>query len=242
MTEITRTVNEVIENAYKIIGEFSEDNPLTQDKTVDALKLLNQLLDSYASTPARIAYDSLLTFNLVIDQTDYIFSRAIGADVDSDKIIRIKYITLKNADVIYPVHLDPDEVFFNNIRDENRSHRPRNAYFQNQMEGSKLVFFTKPDVAYECTIKAKFIIDEVTLNTPLIQIPANYHRFLNYALAKELNSHFEGSIWDNKREQIYQTELRQVSDYSDLDLTARTGAALKPYTRGVSRGEFFSGY
>lgn len=241
MTVITRTSNSIIENAYKLIGIFSEDRALEGGRVTEALSLLNQLLDQYASVNTRIAYDSLLNFTLTAGKQDYTFSKAIGADVDSQKIVRIKFINLTDGDFSYPVRIQPDEFFFNKTRNLISTTRPTDAYFQNQIEGSKLVFFTKPDKNYGCTIKAKFVIQSVDLNEVLNEVPSYYHMFLEYALARVLQNHYPGSIWDQIKEDFYQKMLIDISDASDVDLDARTGVALKDFGSGVSLEDFLSG-
>jgi hypothetical protein len=242
MAVITRTVNSIIDGAYKIIGLYSEERAMDQGRTTEALYYLNALLDQYASNQTRIAYDGRLSFNLVADQSEYIISKAIGADVDSNKIAHIKYITVTDGDFVWPVQLQPDDFYFTNKRDINQTGRPNQVFFQNEVNGSKLVFFTKPDKVYQCNIKGKFVLDAVELSQPLDEVPAYYHMFLEYALARILHVHYSGSNWGQVREDEYIRLLNSISDISDMDLSANTGASLKNTRDNYTHGDFLNGY
>jgi hypothetical protein len=247
MTIITRTVNTIIEGAYKLIGVFSEDRALEGGRVTEGLGLLQEILDHYASVDTRIAWDAPLTFNLVIGQTEYTFSKSGAADVNSNRIVELKYITIQDSDYNYPVIIQPDEYYFNRRIALNVSARPVEAYFQNALdqansaEESKIIFFSKPDETYTCVIKAKFVLDAVSLSQPLDEVPTYYHRFLKYALARSLNDSYPGSTWDIKKENEYKMMLENIINASDINLETRTGAALKANYRGGSLSEFLNG-
>ncbi len=240
MTVITRTVNTIIENAYKLIGLYSEDRALEQSRTTEGLYLLNALLDHYASNDKRIAYNSLLSFNLVIGQTTYSFSKKVGASVDSNRIVDLKYIILEDDDKNYPVNIQPDQFYFNNIRKTNVINRPIDAYFQNDIDESRIIFFTKPAKAYPITLKAKFVIDAVELSQPLDEVPAYMHLFLGYALGRILHDHYPGSVWTSTQEAQYQEMLANIINAADTSLESFSGIALTHYNRGISREDFLS--
>lgn len=242
MAVITRTVNSIIEGAYKIIGLYSEDRAIDGGRTTEALYYLNSLLDQYASNQTRIAYDSRLSFNLVAGQNKYIISKVVGADVDSNKIAHIKYVTITDGDFTWPVEIQPDDFYFTNMRNLNQTGRPNQVYFQNEVQGTKLVFFTKPDKVYQCDIKGKFVLDAVELSQPLDEVPAYYHMFLEYALARILHVHYAGSNWDQVRDDEYMRLLNSISDASDMDLSVTTGSSLKNLRDSYTRGDFLNGY
>jgi hypothetical protein len=248
MTIITRTVNTIIEGAYKLIGVFSEDRALEGGRVTEGLGLLQEILDGYAAVDTRIAWDSTLTFNLVIGQREYTFSKAGTADVNSNRIVELKYITLQDGDILYPVNIQPDEIYFNRTISLTNSFRPENAYYQNALdtsndvEESKIVFFSLPDKTYPCTIKAKFVLDAVELNQPLDEVPSYYHRFLKYALGRSLNDHYPGSTWDVKKENEYKFLLENITNASDVNLESRAGVTFKSPTVGYSYSRLLSGH
>lgn len=242
MPLITRTSNQIIENAFKIIGLFAEDIALENGRMVEGLYNLNILLSQYASSPEKIAYNSNITFNLVPNQREYSISKAIGADVNSNRLVSIKYLTLKSNDIIYPVDITDDEFYINRTRTDTFKTLPRQCYLQNEIEGSIIVFFQIPDQVYECRIKGKFTIDEVELSQVLDEVPNYYHGFLEYALAKQLHSKYKGSSWDANDEETYRSMLNDIKTYSDIDNVSETGSALNKCYYGDRRSAFFGGY
>lgn len=247
MTVITRTVNSIIEDAYKLIGMFSEDLPLAGGRITEGLNTLQLIADEFASKPIKIAWDSTITFNTVVDQREYIFSKAAGADVDSHRLVSLKYITVQDGDFEYPVEIQPDEYFFNRNISKTRISRPQQVYLQNFLdtatdsEGSKLVFFTKPDKIYTVTVKAKFVLDVLTLNQPLDQVPRYYHRFMIYALARALHDKFPGSVLSANAQATYLQLLDNINSATDIDTVADTGSALKGNRRGLTKSRFLNG-
>ncbi|GAF81165.1 unnamed protein product, partial [marine sediment metagenome] len=179
--------------------------------------------------------------------TEYTFSKAPGADVNSNRIVNLKFINIPDGDFSYPVIIQPDEYFFNRKRATDRSFRPEEAYFQdaldqaNNAEESKIIFFSKPDKTYQCTIKAKFVIDVVSLSQPLAEVPKYYFNFLKYALARSLNDIYPGTVWTDKKERKYIQLLTDITDASDINLETRTGIALKQNRRGTSLSGFLNG-
>lgn len=238
---LTRTANEIIEGAFKLIGIFSEDRALEKGRTNEALDILNELLDSYANAPSQIAYNSEVIFNLVIDQQSYTFSEDIAADVNTRKIAELKYVTIKDDNLNYPVDILPDEFLLNRTHLTAARGRPQRCFFQNENELSTITFFSLPDKTYECRIKAKFILENVALNENLNEVPRSYHLFLKFALGGLLNSHYPGSTWTTKNESFYQSLLKDIQASSDLDLNTNGGVGLLNRNAFDSRSAFFSG-
>ena len=240
MTEITRTSNTIIDDAYKIIGMHSEDMALSDGRTVEGLQNLNELLSNYSANQTKIAYEKQLSFPVTAGKQKYTFSTAIGADVYSQLIVNLKLINLQNGTLLYPVDIQPDIIYYRRAQSLSDTGRPTQAYFQKENEQSFIFFFEKPDINYTCTIKAKFMIDKVALNQPLNEVPDYYHKFLSYALGRDLNDKFPGSIWDQKKEQVYQELLKDIKGATDLNFNMDTGAILKGYS--YRPGRIMRGY
>jgi hypothetical protein len=238
---LIRTANEIIEGAFKIIGIFSEERALEQGRTTEALDILNELLDSYANAPEKIAYNSEVPFNLVIDQQSYTFSEDISADVNTRKIVELKYVIIKDDNINYPIDILPDEFLLNRAHLTTVRGRPQRCFFQNENELSRITFFTLPDKTYACRIKAKSILENVALNDNLNEVPRSYHLFLKFALGRLLNSHYPGSTWTTTNESFYQNLLKDIKASSDLDLNTNSGISLLHRNEYDSRSAFYGG-
>lgn len=222
----TRTANELIEEAFKIIDIFSEERNLSGKRLKEGLDLLNALLSSYRSAPQLIAYDSTITFNLVAGQRQYEISEEVGADVTSNPLARLKFVTLEQDNLQHPVGIVPDNMFYARGIDLDAQRRPTQVFLQNDVLKSFLNFIIKPDFAYLCTVKAKFVLDDLTLNTDITTIPMYYTLYLSYALARLLHGRYAGSKWDAQDETAFNELKQDVMSVADIDLITETGVAL----------------
>ncbi len=221
-----RTANEIIEGAFKIIGIFSEERNLSGKRLKEGLDVLNELLSTYRASAQLIAYDSTITFNLVVGQRQYEISEEISADVNSNPLVRLKFVTIENDNLQYPIQIAPDNLFYTNGINLNRSRRPTQVFLQQDNNASFLNFFVKPELAYLCTVKGKFVLDDLTLNTDITTIPRYYTLYLKSALGRLLHPNYDGSKWDAVDETQY-TELKEdVMSVADIDLITETSVAL----------------
>lgn len=226
MPVITKTVKKLILGAYKKIGMFAEDDPTGQTNFIEALDILNDILDEFSSTPSKIAYDKTITFPIVSGQQSYTFSKLGSADVDSERIVALKIVNIIDGSNIYPVQIRPDTYFFNNFRTVTGGTIPGEVFLQNANETSTLTFFTVPDRNLTGEIKAKFDLQHVTLNQVLNEVPAYYFRFLQYALAHDLADEFDGTTWNNRKELKYRSLRRAIIGSSDLNIDIETNGIL----------------
>lgn len=221
-----RTANEIIEEAFKIIGIFSEERNLSGKRLKEGLDLLNGLLSSYRASTQLIAYDSIITFNLVVGQRQYEISEEVSADVNSNPLARLKFVTIENDNLQHPIGIVPDNYFYARGINLNLSRRPTQVFLQSENEKTFLNFLVKPDLTYLCTVKGKFVLDDLTLNTDITTIPRYYTLYLSSALARLLHPRYAGSKWDAVDETQYNELKEDVMSVADIDLITETGIAL----------------
>jgi len=218
MAVTTRTADQLIKKAYRIIGYNAKDRNLPQDYIVEGLYNLNLLLDSYSVSPDLISYDHVISFPLVIGQADYVISDQVAADVTNRRLVSLKYVNLIDGDHSYVVQIESDKLYYDFERDNTLTQRPTYCYLQLDVGESILSFVPKPDKTYTCIVKGKFILDQLDLTSELTAIPIGYHKFLIYALARHLSSELSGSNWSEIAEDIYQQALEDVRGNSDKNL------------------------
>ena len=236
MPEITRITNDIIEGAYKIIGVFSEESNLPQHRIIEGLDYLNKLLDQFASSSVKIAYNDTITFPLVVGQTSYEISNKVGADVSSNPLVIMRFVTLQDGDIVFPLEVIPDNIFFNRRRDTTLTGTPSQVFLQNAVDESNLNFVIKPDKAYSCVVKGKFVLNHVSLNQPINQIPASYHLFLELALGRILRGVYPGSDWSASDESNYTVMKKDLESANDLDVISITSSSLmlnKRHNNGI---------
>jgi hypothetical protein len=223
-----KTANDIIKQAYNKIGIGASDRNLAGDKAQQGLDLLNAQLDNYASQSSFIAYDDTLSFPLVINQQNYTISKdtSLSPDVDGYKIVQLKFVTITFDNIQYPVDIVEDHVWFRIRRTLNLVGRPRDVYLQNEPFLTNLFFLIKPDKAYQCEIKAKFIVPNLTFTQDISTLPTYYKLFLIYELASLLVDFEPGTNWTAKSEQIHQRLKENLRSTNDIDLTSVTSSAL----------------
>lgn len=222
----SKTVRKLITQAYKLIGKASEHQNLTSAQIKDGLDALNDRLDHFGSVSNYIAFAQSITFPLVIGQETYELSNEVGADVVTNRLIEVDIVTLNVTGTEYPVKILDDKFYYGAVRDSAESGRPENVFLQNDTLSSFLTFFKKPDVAYTCFVKGKFVLSNLVLSDNLNELPQYYNEFLKYDLAKILKDSYEGNSWSQMKEAHYQQLSDDIFKMNDIPLTIDTSVAL----------------
>ena len=220
------TANKLIANAYRVIGKNSDDRNLSKSKINEGLEVFNELLDSYFAEPYTIAYYKTVQFNLVVGQKSYEFSNEVTADVASNKIVSLKRVNIVDSNVRHPVTVEEDYIDWNVRRPTDLQRRPQQCYLQNENFKSFIIFDVLPDQPYECLVKIKVALSNVTLSTDLTQVPIYYTNFLKIALAKELHLVYPGSPWDAEHEKKFENAERNIKSMADKDLLQHASVSL----------------
>jgi hypothetical protein len=217
MAITTRNANNIIDGAFKLIGSYTADSSLGGPKAEEGLYYLNMIIDHFSSEPELIAYDSILTFPMTPGQREYTISDQVAADVTNKRLVKIKNINLVDGSTQYYVRVEKDNVWYD-YYEYDVTKRPDTVFLQNDIGESTLFFLQKPDKAYTCLVKGKFILDQITDPTaPLTNVPIAYHLFLEYALGRELKPRHQGATWDAEAEKRYQETKENLIDTNDFD-------------------------
>lgn len=226
------TADDILKYAYNKIGIGATDRNLPGDKVTQGIDLLNAQLDNYAAQDSFIAYDGLLEFPLVTGQQNYTISKdsSLSPDVDAYKIVNLKYVNLVSDNIKYPVNIVEDHVWYRTRRNLTLSGRPRDVYLQNEAFLTNLFFLRKPDKAYDCIVKGKFVVQNLDLTSDISTLPEYYKLFLIYELASLLVDFEPGSNWTAKSEKIHERLKENLRSTNDMDLTSVTSGALNKPT------------
>jgi hypothetical protein len=217
---MARTVNRLIEQAFRKAGLFTQDRIIQGYKINEALDMLNDILDENSSEMSYVAFYEVFTFAMTPGQREYTIGRNVGNDVDHNRIVALKQVSLIASGARYPVNIISDNDYYSVIYYESAQGRPSSVFFQNEIGQSNLIFISKPDIAYDCEIKAKFILSNLALNTDITNVPPYYLQYLKYALAKELALEYLPANWTAAHESRFkklENHLRMMNDY-DVDL------------------------
>lgn len=240
MTQITRTSNELILKALRLINIAPPDLGVDERKLTEGLETLNMLLDEFQSSGIYIPFRNELTFAMTPAQGTYYFGYSpFDGVVSPDLILQLDYCFINDSGTKYKVNI-VDVSEYNNADLISRSNSlPFLVFMQRNNEYTDLRFINVPDKAYSCTITAKFALTHVVKNEALDKLPAFSHRFLMYAVARELQSIYRSGSWSNKEEQSYQSMYTKYLNSVDIDLVSR---ASNPFTYCYDSGYIYGRY
>lgn len=205
---ITRIANDIIVLAYRMVGLQSPNTEMEGWKTNEGLRLLNFLLDDLSSVAANLPITDTLEFNLVAGQYKYTLGRN-GEDIDFDPITLIKTSFILQNEIVYRLKSVNFSMFFAGGRTFSTRGKPAEILLEKKIDQSILSFYPVPDIAYSVRVEAKKHLDLLESQDILDELPVYYHRFLKYALARELAG-INNRTWSPTFESEYLRMFNQI--------------------------------
>lgn len=240
MPQALRTTNDLINNAFYMLGEFSPNRIPESRDVATGLYILNDMFDYYGTRGVRIPIFREITFTMTPGKGDYTVSNVNNSyDVNAERIIEIDFANVVYNEVSYPVKPMTEAIVKNRVRWDNLESWPEIVWLDKEVLYSTLHFYPKPSLAFECIIKGKFMLDHLELHDQLDEIPPNYNRFLRYALARELKEYYPSSNWSGTSEKEYQIMLSELMGSAEVDVTLRPSGILLNNYGGYIR--YFNG-
>jgi hypothetical protein len=226
MTQVTRTINQLIDSAYRLLGEVGADEVVTGTETSEALYVLNELLDQFSAGGVYIPYNQQVTFNFTAGKGTYSFSDVVSADVTVSRIVGISYANYfvqvdSSQPISYPLYIINKSQYYNIVRLSTLKTRPGFVFLDRQITESFLTFYPIPDQPYQCTMGLKLMIPSFALNQPITNVPPYAQRFLRYALTRELKSWYPSGKWSEQDEEEYTRCFNDFKESNELDMTIR---------------------
>ena len=230
-------VNKLIEQSFKTAGLFTQDQRIEGSRIVEALDYLNEIIDEFSTSPILIAFYDTITFAMTAGKASYVLSQAVGADVNAHRLVQLKYAVVTYSGNRYPVKVITDYDYYSVIYNTSSQSRPAGVFLQNGLdssgnEESTLTFIRAPDINYDCEIKGKFVLNPLSLNTNITNVPKNYRKFLRYALARELSMIYLPENWTSEHESIYKRLLGSLKNSSDIQTSLELPVGLERNYRG----------
>jgi len=229
---MVQKVAQLIEKAYRISGLYKLDRILEGSRQQEGLGMLNDLLDSFSSSPSHIAFYDILQFPVTSLKQEYVLSPS-GGDIVSNRIVELKFCVLISAGVRYPVYVVQDTYYYKQIHYTSVNARPRLVFLQNAVNQSTINFFYKPDRDYTCEIKAKFVLSNLALNDFITNVPNYYIEYLKYSLARDLCIEYMPSNWTQLHEKKFEVLDSNLLNISDFNMSVIENQSL-----GSSRGSW----
>lgn len=232
MPQNPATANQIINEAFHMIGELSPDEIIKAPALKTGLIRLNRMLEWYATKGVYIPFFTEFTFQMVAGQKEYTVSNVITANITAERIIELDFVNLERDNVNYPVRIVPETEIYTNVVYQNTQSIPALVTLVRQVRFSKLVFYPVPDNAYTCIVRGKSMLDKIELFDDLEELPPYYFRFLEYALARELLNFYPSANWSPMMEKEYQIMFKDIMAANDLDMTIwPSNDLMYPYDR-----------
>lgn len=229
MAQTVRTVNDLIVDAFDLIGEFGDEEPIPGKDFERGYKLINLIIDHYSGDAFYIPITKEVSFTLVPGKQDYVFSNVDGiiADVVSNRIIQVEYCNITFADINWVVKVLTRTMLYDNYYNNVIQARPSYVLQKNEVEYTTLSFYNMPDRPYLCTVRGQFYLDKFEKFQPIRNVPLSMQRFLIYELGSELLQYYPSANWSQKAENTYQQLKADHVNTADIDMTARPSTLLR---------------
>ena len=231
MPQLTRTTNDVIINSLYLLGELGVGEVPDAFMLSTGLELINELLDKFTADSIYISYLTTINFNLVVGKQTYSVSDMITADITADRIVDLSfanYVVQPQASepIIYPMRIINKATYNNVVRLQNLLARPGFIFLDKQATESFLTVYPAPDQPYPCIIQAKVMINSLSANEDLTELPPFYYGFLKYALARKFLAYYPSGNWTQQAEDEYQDYFANLKNANETDLTIRPSVTM----------------
>lgn len=216
------TVREFVEQAYQLVSASSPTVPLQGSDLSFGIRVLNQLLQSYAATGMLLTVSKTIEVPLLPGQQNVICGDASYTptpDITAGRLAALESAWLILENVNYPlINISRDE-FYATWKYEPLQSLPRFIVVVPDIETVALRLYPAPSQVYNLFVRAKFQLSSVTSNDDMNLVPQNFHLFLMYAVGREYGF-FKGraSAWTDKLEKRYQELLDEMANSTDVNV------------------------
>jgi len=231
MSQLPRTTNDLIVNSLFLLGELGVDEQPDSFMLSTGLFIINALLAQFSANSVYIAFIEDLSFTMVVGKDVYSVSDIVTSDLTYDRIVSLEYATFSvevtGPTIVYPLKIINKSEYYNTVRLSNLLARPGFVFLNKQIQQSFITFYPVPDQPYPCDLKVKFMIDQLTADQDVTNIPTYYQWFLVYAMARTFKEYYPSGNWTQTAEDEYQRMLADLKVSNETDMTIRTSAILE---------------
>lgn len=181
-------IRDLILLSYRDAVILGNDEILSGPQEEEGLDRLNLKIQNLYSRGINIPFYSEVNFNLVPLQSDYVISELIGADVTAPPFIELNFVNIYYGNVWLPIEIVPVSNYYNLPRVQQSSSLPAKVTIVYQNEECILKFYYPPTNNYPCKAIGKSGNPTLALTDSIKVMPKTFQRFLEFALAIELNA------------------------------------------------------
>lgn len=231
MPQVTRTTNDAIIGALYLIGELGVGETPDDFMLSTGLEIINEILDGFAADSIYIPYLTTLNFNMVIGKDTYSVSDIVPADINADRIVDLSFANyvvqpLASEPIVYPMKIINKATYNNVVRLQNLLARPGFIFLNKQATESFLTVYPAPDQPYPAIVQCKVMINSLTANQDLTDLPPFYYGFFKYAIGREFRSYYPSANWNETAEEKYQDYISTLKNANETDVTIRPSVTM----------------
>lgn len=217
------TVRQFVTQAYRLISAHNPTVPLHGDDLSLGLLVLNQLLQSYASTGLLITIARTETCVLTIGQQDVIVGPSTYTptpDITQGRLANLDSAWLLLNGVTYPLIDKSRDDFLAAWKYDPLQSLPRFIIVFQEDDVTRLRIYPAPSQAFDFYLRGKFQLPELTSNDDMGLVPEYYRRYLLFASAKDI-SMYKGraDAWTPKLEDMLVDARDNMEAASEVNLS-----------------------
>lgn len=217
------TVREFITQSYRLTSASNPTIPLHGDDLSLGITVLNQLFQDYASSGLLLTIAKDATCPVAIGQREVICGPASYSptpDITLGRLSNMDSAWLLLNGVTYPLIDESRNEFFSAFKYEPLQGLPRFMIVLPDTEVVRLRLYPAPSQQYQFYMRGKFQLAELTSNDTMALVPQYYHRYLLFAVAKDVAMYKGRSeAWGEKLESMLVAARDQMEAASEVNLT-----------------------
>lgn len=128
--------------------------------------------------------------------------------------------------LVYPLQIINKAQYWNVVRQTNLPSRPGFIFLNKQADESFITVYPVPDQPYPFSIQVKSMINQLSDQDTLGELPPNYYGFFKYALARKFKSYYPSNNWPVENELEYEDYYNTLKNTNETDLTIRPSVTL----------------
>lgn len=217
------TVREFIKLSYRLINPSNPTQPLHGDDENLAIYLLNQLLQSYASTGLMLTIAKTVSIPVITGEGD-IYCGAPDyvptPQITEGRLANVNSAWLSLTGVSYPLIPISRDEFLASFKYEPLRGLPRLLIVYPETEVVRLQIYPAPSQEFQFNLRGKFQLTSLTSNDSMDSLPLYYMRYLQFALAKDV-ALYKGraQAWTEKLEQELVNSTDLMVSASEVNLS-----------------------
>jgi len=225
------TTRQFLTQSYRLISAANPTQPLHGDDLSLGLTVLNQLLQSYASTGLLVTIARTEQTILQIGQREVVCGAASYVptpDITVGRLANIDSAWLLLEGVTYPFIIQTQAEFNAAWKYDPLQALPRFAILAQETEVTRIRVYPAPSQLYDFFVRGKWQLNQLSANDTMDSLPQYYIRYFMFAVAKDV-AMYKGRMeaWTPPLEQMLVEARDQMIAASEMNLSiAGTTASL----------------